>query len=401
LWILAIAAIPVWNALSPDMDWDAKLYLNTIHSLQAGHDPYADQIEALNDFNAHPALHLHDRAPVLYIYSPITLLLLRLVGSLPPVIFIWGYWLIYAAGVFVPIWVCMQAAEPKERLFIAFLAPAVPFFPGLLQEATLMDGNIAYILYGLIFITAYLGWRRGQWHWFYLATLAVSCFKIPMLSLLAIPVLSARKQWLPAGITAAAGVALFVVQPWIWPSYFHGFLHALDIEFNLKHGFGVSPAGLLGRALLDAGLPFFTASMIFYLLYALLLFAILLYLSRLFLDGKFSLEQWIPVLATGVILLNPRIIEYDFAPLTLLMALILWRTISSVTSFARAILYCLLFFAAANVIAILLSANDSSYINLARLQGFLLAGAFIAGCWNLLRQARHPAQAAAPLPTRT
>jgi hypothetical protein len=141
--------------------------------------------------------------------------------------------------------------------------------------------------------------------------------------------------------------------------------------------------------------------MIFYLLYALLLFAILLYLSRLFLDGKFSLEQWIPVLATGVILLNPRIIEYDFAPLTLLMALILWRTISSVTSFARAILYCLLFFAAAIVIAILLSANDSSYINLARLQGFLLAGAFIAGCWNLLRQARHPAQAAAPLPTRT
>ncbi len=387
-WILAFAAIPVWNALCPDPGVDAKFYLNVIHSIQAGHDPYLDCIAAQTAYQSQPGLHPHEKAPVVFIYSPITIPLLRVIGSFPPWLYIWGYWLVYAGGVLAQIWVGMQAAEPEERRFFTFLAPAAAFFPGLVQESTIMAGNIAYILYGLLFVTALLGWRRGRWHWFYLVTLVASCFKIPMLSLLAIPVLSARRQWLAAFITAAAGIALFLIQPWIWPSYFHNYLRGLDLCFSYYQTFGVGPVGLLGYALFDAGLPYGTASTFFYFLYALPLFGLLLYLSRKFLDGKFSLQQWMPVILTGVILLNPRVMEYDFAPLTLFMALMLYRASASLIGSTRAIVFSFVFFGVINTAVILIGPIDPSYFYLRCVQGFLLVGIGAAGCWNLLRQTR-------------
>ncbi len=388
--MLAFAAIPVWNAFYPDLDWDAKLYLNAIHSVQVGHDPYLDGIAALTAYQNHPELHAHERAPVVYMYSPITIPLLRAIGSFPSAVYIWGYWLVYAAGALAQIWVSMQATEPSERRFFVFLAPAVAFFPGLIQVSTLMDGNIAYILYGLVFVTAYLGWRRGRWGWFYLATLAVSCCKVPMLSLLAIPLLSARKQWLPASLTAAAGIALFLIQPWIWPTYFHSYLQGLDLGFSYYRAFGVGPAGLLGRTLCHVVLPYQMACTVFYVFYALPLFGLLYYLSRRFLAGKFSLQQWMPVMLTGVILLNPRVIEYDFAPLTLFMALILYRASASLTSSKRAIVFSFLFFGAINAAVVLIAPIDTNYAYLKFMQGFVLAGTATAGLWNLARQTRGP-----------
>jgi hypothetical protein len=389
IWILAFAAIPVWNALYPGMDCDAKVYLNAIHSLQAGHDPYADGIAAQTAFHAQLALHPLAPAPLTYLYSPLTLLLLRIIGSSPPALYIWGYWLIYAAGALTQILISLQAVEPSERNFFAFLAPAAAFFPGLIQQPTLMDGNIAYILYGLIFATAFLGWRRDRWLWFYLAVLVASCFKIPMLSLLAVPVLSARKQWLSACLTAASGVALFAMQPWIWPSYFHNYLHALELEFRYNRQFGVGPAGLFSLSLLKAGLSNSSASTIFYILFALPCFGLLYYLSRLFLDGKFSLRQWMPVMLIGVMLLNPRVLDNDYAPPTLFMALILWRVIASITKTARAIILCFLLVVVVNTAVILVTPIDADYYYCRCIEGFLLVGIFIAGCWNLLRQARQ------------
>jgi len=279
----------------------------------------------------------------------------------------------------------MQAAEPNERRFFACLAPAAAFFPGLLQHDAVMSGNLAFILYGLIFLAALLGWRRGRWHWFYLAVLIASCFKIPFLSLLAIPVLSARRQWIPAGITGASGVVLFAAQLWIWPSYFHNYLLALELIFRYDHGFGVGPAGLISSSLLNAGLPY-AAGTIFHFLFSLLFFSLLLYLSRQFLAGKFSLEQWIPVMVTGIFLLSPRIQEYDVAPLGLLMAFILWRAVSSLTSAARAIYLCSLFFILINAIVICINSIDIASYYWNHIEGFLLVGIFGAGSWNLLRQ---------------
>jgi len=391
LWVLAFAAIPVWNAVDPGDGRDTKIYLNAIHSVQAGHDPYADGIAVQEAIHAQLALHPHTQLPYSYVYSPVTLPLLRMIGFFPLSLLFAGYWLIYAAGALAQIWAGMQAAEPKERRYAAFLAPAAAFFPGLLQHDVLLSGNIAYILYGAIFLTALLCWRRGKWHWFYLAVLAASCFKIPMLSLLAIPLLSARKQWLPACITAAAGVGLFTVQLWIWPVYFCNYLRAVELQFSYNHDFGVGPAGLFGLALFDAGIPYSPASMIFYSLYALPLFGLLFFLSRQFLSGKFALEQWIPVMVTGVILLNPRIKEYDVAPLSLLMALILWRVISTFTRNSRATLFSFLFLISINIVIIFIEHLDAGKYYWKHTEGILLAGIFAAGCWNLLRQTRESA----------
>ncbi len=76
--------------------------------------------------------------------------------------------------------VALGAAEPEERPIFALLAPAAIYFPGLIETKVIFSGNLVYILYGLVFATAWLGWRRGAWSWFYLATLSASCFKAPL-----------------------------------------------------------------------------------------------------------------------------------------------------------------------------------------------------------------------------
>jgi hypothetical protein len=395
-WILAIAAIPVWNALDPGNGWDAKVYLNAIRSIKAGHDPYADGIAAQTAFHNALVRHPHASPPYAYIYPPITLPLLRVIGEFRPAFLEGGYWLIYAAAVLAQIWASMQATESKERRYFAYAAPAAAFFPGLLQHDSVMSGNIAFILYGVVFVTAFWGWRRGRWRWFYLVTLAASCVKVPLLSLLAIPVLLTRRQWVPACTTGVAGVAIFLMQAWIWPSYFHNFLRALDLEFSYNRAFGVGPAGLFGLTLFDAGMQYSRAATIAYFLCAIPLFGLLLYLSRQFLDGKFSLEQWIPVMFTGVILLNPRIMEYDVAPLAVFMALILSRSIAALTGFARAILLSSLFFIGINLFVIPLNTIDIDDFYWNHIEGLLLASLFAAGCWNLLRQTRGSRRSGCP-----
>jgi hypothetical protein len=207
-----------------------------------------------------------------------------------------------------------------------------------------------------------------------------------MLTLLAIPLLSARKQKFPAALTACAGLGLFAAQYWIWPSLFQNYLHALDLEFRWVHGFGFGPAGMFGRALLDSGIPYTAASTAFYMLFALALLGILFYLSRQFFDGKFSLQQWIPVLLTGVILLNPRIQEYDVAPLSLCLAMILWRSALLVTTRRRAILACVTGFVLVNATAIFINTIDVECYYWNHMEGFLLIGVFTLGCWSLVRQ---------------
>ena len=381
-WILVFAAMPVWIAFdSPG--WDLAIYHTAIRALAAGHDPYADAIAIQQLFHSQLALHPNAQVPYSYVYSPITLPLLRLIGEFP--IWLSGsvYWLVYLAGILAQIWVAMKATTDTERRYFIYLAPVAAFFPGFLANGTVLSGNVAYILYALVLLAAVRGWRRGSWHWFYLATLAASCVKAPLLSLVVIPILSARRQWLPAGITTAAGVALFAIQPLIWPTLFKHYLQAVELQFRYNRDFGCSPSGLFSGVLYDRGIPYSPASFIFYLCYAIPLFALLLYLSRRFLSGGFSLKQWIPVLLVGVILLNPRLIEYDVAPLALPLALIAWRFLSSFTTPARTILVLSIFFAVANAFALY------SWDLRKLIDGPLLVLFFLAGSWNLLQGSRR------------
>jgi hypothetical protein len=381
-WVLACVTIPIWMHTDPPA-WDLHVYENAAHALQKGHDPYADGIAAQKIFYAQRALHPDSMPPYAYVYSPITLLLLRAIGRVPVRLSEGLYWMLYIAGVLAQIWVGMQAAKPAEWRFFVFLAPAAAFFPGLLVQDNMLGGNVAYILYGLILVAALAGWRRGQWHWFYLATLAASCFKAPLLSLLPIPILSTRRQWLPAGLTGVLGLALFAIQPLLWPSLFRHYLEAVELLSYNSRDFGLSPAGLFAHALTRMGLPYSPWSTLFYLLYVIPVFGVLLYLSKQFLRGRFTLAQWMPVMLVGVILLNPRIMIYDVVPLTIPMALILWRFFVSFTTPAKAAIFTAVLLAVADAFILAYSSIDLWEV----MDGLLLIAVFAAGCRSLFRLA--------------
>jgi hypothetical protein len=360
--------------------WDTDVYVAGMHSVHIGHDPYADATALQQlEHSRHPDTP-DNLGPFSYVYSPITLPLLRLLGNIPLGASACLYFLCYIAGVLSELIVGASLIQPSERRYFLYWAPVAVFFPGIMVNDTVLSGNIAFILYGAALAAAACAWRGGSWRWFYLVVLIASCFKAPLLVLLAIPVFSARRQWVPAGLTGAAGVLLFALQPLIWPALFRNYLLAISLQFSLNRDFGSSPAGLFSGVLYDHHLPYSPASTLFYLLYALPLFAMLLLLSRRFLQGRFTLQQWVPVLLPGVILLNPRILEYDAAPLTMALTLLLWRFFRAFTSSRTALLLLAAIFLVGNVLT-----ASHPISGWKTTEGPLLVFAFCAGVWTLLR----------------
>jgi hypothetical protein len=218
-----------------------------------------------------------------------------------------------------------QMASEKERRWLIFLLPFVLFFPGLLGDATMLCGNVADIFYGVILIAAIPGWKRNKWFWFYVAVVAASACKAPMLTLLAFPVLVGKRQWAPAGIAGAVGCLLFGIQPFLWPAQFQQYLLSLRLSFDWTHNFGFGPAGVLGDLLQRMHRPYSPAITFAYLVWAAALGALLL-TARFRLRSNPALrEAWIPVALIGTILLNPRVSFHDTPPLTIPMILIAWR----------------------------------------------------------------------------
>ena len=383
-WAVILAAVCIWIHFDTP-GWDVQVYVAAIHSLHAGHDPYADAIAIQNAFHSVRGFDPNGDPPYSYVYSPMTLPFVNWIGKLP----FWfsgsGYWVVYIAGILAQLWFVMQFVHVSERRYFLYLAPVSIFFPGLLENGTVISGNIAYILYPAVLLCAVLGWRRGNWTWFYVAALAASCVKAPLLSLVVIPVLSARKQLIPVALTTVVGVALFITQPLIWPSLFQNYLHAVNLQFQYNLDFGCSPAGLVSSALYAHGIPYSPNGLIFYVCYAVPLIALLWILSRKFLNGEFTLCNWIPVMLVGVILLNPRIMEYDAAPVTLLLALIAWRLFARFTTVSNTMICMALLIAVTNGIAAF-----GWYIR-KLVDGPLLVVVFAAGCWTLLQYSETPA----------
>ena len=374
VWILAITAILVWsrNLHSPP-GWDLRVYEHAMASLRAGHDPYADGIAVQRVFHAHLAEHPNAPPPFTYVYSPLTLLPLRLLAQIPPPIFRIFYWSLYAFSALLAMWAGATLAEPAERKAVALLAPLALAFPGLLFNQVIFSGNVAYILFALVLAAAVIGWRRGQWLWFFLAVLVTSCFKAPLLILAVIPIFSARRQWMPAAITGLTGLALFAIHPLLWPALFRHYLTAVELQFSYNHDFSASPAGLVADAFYDS-VPYTVTSVAFYLLYAIPIAAILFYLSRHFLRGELLLERFAPVLLIGVTLLNPRIMEYDIAAMTIPMALVGWRFLQRGDTAPRTVA----------IAALLLGAwNFAGATNWRPGDCLLLVAVFSLGVWNL------------------
>jgi hypothetical protein len=382
-WLCACITIPIWNRVDP-AGYDIVFYHSAITSLHAGHDPYIDTTGRQEAFHRTLAQHPNASPPYsyVYVYAPITLPLLRLIGHLPTWFALTAYWLILLAGVFSVLWVTTRARQSTELTFITLVAPLAIFCPGLLAHDTLLSGNVAFILYALVLLGAYVGWTRNTWRWCYLAILVASCFKPPLLTLLAIPFFSARRQWIPAGATAALGLGIFAAQSRLSPTLFAHFLQELQRQFTFTREFGSSPAGVFSNFLVHHGVAYSSPSLAFYLLYASAICAVLFYLSREYLDGDLTLQQWMPVLLVGTILLNPRIMEYDAAPIAIPMALIAWRFFTRDGITARAVLTYLGVFVATNVIAV--NVTDAWKPT----ESLILATVFTTGAWGLLQHNR-------------
>jgi hypothetical protein len=385
LWVMCALALPIWASLD-DTAWDMKVYDHALVSLNQGHDPYRDatdiQKEHHKELATNGSLAQDTTPPYSYVYAPITLPLLKALGHLPRTLLIVLYWIAYFIGAFAAVAVCATFAKPSEYPGVLVLSAVAVFFPGLLSNGVILSGNIAYILYGAIFATALLGWRRQRWIPFYAAIIVATCVKAPLLSLVLIAPLSSRKNWLPSMGVIAAALGLYALQPVFMPALFRHYLEAVELQFSFNHDFGCSPAGLFSNILYKRGIPYSPGCYFVFAAYALPVFAALLYGARLHERGRITLQQWGPVLFVGVLLLNPRIMEYDAAPITLPLALIAWRAARA--SNRTGLVYTLqaIAFTVMNAFAIY------DWMIRKAMDGPLILVAFFVGYWLLVKEAK-------------
>src|SRR5665213_131572 len=382
LWGLVFVALLVWIGLQAP-GWDVTVCRNAIRSLQSGHDPYVDAIRIQKLAYSNGPIPPNTDPPFSYVYPPITLPILSLLGHLSVNFTGFIYWSMYATAILTQISVGLLLPNIREKRIFQYLAPVIIFFPGLLADGTVLSGNVAHIFYGAILLAAVIGWRRNVWGWFYVAILIASCVKPPFLALLAIPVLSSRKPWLPASLTALAGFVLFIGQLLLCPLLFRNYLEAVRLMFTLSHDFGCSPEGIFSQWLVAHHLPYYPGNLLFYLAYALPLAGFLFYLSRRYFAGAFMLKQWAPVLLVGAVLLNPRIIEYDVAPIALPLALIVWRVTTYFLTTKQAGIALSFLFVVANAFAL------TSWSLRKIIDCPLLVIIFLAGSWHLLYDGRR------------
>jgi len=325
-WLGALITVAVKIHSGPAW-WDIRIYGNALEWLRHGLDPYAAGIMVQQAFHNRHVASPPAPPPYTYVYSPLTLPLLRLLAVLPIGLAAGLYVSAVVAGFALQCWAGLQMATSDERPYLALMLPAAVFFPGLVCDDAVLSGNAAYILYGLMFAAAVPGWRRGRWVWFYAAVLLASICKAPLLTLLALPILVGRRQWLPASLAGVGGLALFALPKLIWPELFRDYMLAVRLQFDFNHDFGFGPAGCLSRILWHMGRSYSSATLVFYVAFAAVLGVILLVLAWRVRRAGLAPELWVPVAAVGTLLLNPRVMEYDLAAFTVPMLLVCWRVL--------------------------------------------------------------------------
>lgn len=316
LWIGSLSALLVLMTTRP-WGWDAKVYATAVNSVRHGGNPYAEGIAIQETFHENMDKDYNGLSPMTYVYSPITLPLLKVLTLVPSRVLSTSYFLLLILGFSLQMYAGWAMATDSERKWLLFLFPVALYFPGLLNNDVGLSGNIAYLLYGVILVAAISGWKRNHWTGYYIAVILASCCKAPMLSLLALPALLGRKQLIRSCVAGAIGILLFACQSWLWPQLFADYLRAVNLQFEWNRDFGFGPAGLLGEVLQQAGLPFTLATQILYLTFAVFVFSTLVYTMKRTGTTELAREAWLPVALVGVVMLNPRIKEYDVAPLTI------------------------------------------------------------------------------------
>lgn len=365
---------------------DAKIYRRAVEASHAGLSPYVASL-ALQQHAQQSGIEEDTWA---FVYPPVTLPFVHLVGLMPAWLYETLYWLAYASGALVQLWALFQTIlGPAERRVARYLLPACLLFPAFIYSTeSIFGGNVVYILYGAVLWGAVAGWRKGNWKWFYLAVILASCVKPQMLALLLVPVFSGAGQWPAAIVTGIGTLCIVGAQVLIWPARYKEWRHTVDVQLlYYDREFGHGPVGLLGRVLWRRGLPYAVPCAIFYLCFASLILTALIYLERLYRQGRLTLTDLLPVLLIGVILLNPRLLGNDIYVLTIPVAAIVWRSLMDLTrSWKAATFWVLAFMLVANLVAIW--AGDYFAMGFYAVVVSVVLLSFMVGCRHLEKQAR-------------
>jgi len=387
IWLVIATTLGVvaWQKiLEGTLAWDAVIYQHTIIQVHSGQSPYITDFAMMERARA-------QNIRFASLYSPLTMAFFGLLGSLP--VWLYGslYWLLYAACALAPLWAMRFLLLPNERVYASILAPLCILFPGLLYTDTILTGNVAYVMYGVALAAAVIGWRKNRWIWFYLAVLLASCTKPHLLTLLAIPVFSARRQWLGSVLAGFTGAAIFFSQAWIMPKMFAAYLQSMDVfmRYPSNRDNGFSPTEALGEVLKFYGISFKLPCLIFYITYSVVILLVLLWFSQRYKAGQLTFSAWAPSMLLGVILLDPRIMQYDVAPVTIPLAVIIWRFFAA-RGWSRkwTLSASLAFLLIANLAVVFL---DALNLNSKLTELPIMLGVFIAGVIVLKKQLEEPA----------
>lgn len=367
-----LIAVPVfvWSQgkhLSDTWMEDLPVYMRAVERWLAGLDPYTGSA-----------------APLVFLYPPAFLLIAGWISHLLPDH--------SGPAIYVALEVCAVCAMPLvlaryffrqpwlSPLFALLLFFASPRFTGIEALRTM---NIASLLYCLAFVAAIPGLRRNQWTWFYLAVFLASIVKITFLSLLLLPLLAGRRQWVRSILCGCAVVIANLAQRAFWPDLYGSYVASLrqGIVFNQSFGYGVF--GILAdyhyweRGI---GVAAYVAATVLALALLTLMFWMRWRLDR-------AGEAWQDVAGNGVfvamvvvtiILVCPRQMQYDI-DIAVFAAFVLWIYALKTS---RVLLWMVLLFLPSLAMPLVVS-NP-------RLRGgyevFLCLAAFALGYWRLNRE---------------
>lgn len=219
---------------------DARTYRDAIREVRAGISPYTSGLQRIqrNHANGQKARTMN------YIYPPATLPAIQALGNVPPRLLAMVFWAIYSVSLWVVLRLELSIMPPgRERAVFALLAPFTLFFPGLLFDDSILSGNIAPSLYGVIGLGMWRGLRAGHWDCFYAAVLLASIVKPTMLTFLIIAPLVSYGQWLWTALVAFTGCSVFLVSPKLWPKLAGQYSLLLHRELLWNDEFGGSLPG--------------------------------------------------------------------------------------------------------------------------------------------------------------
>jgi hypothetical protein len=299
-----------WQRIVDGWREDLPVYRTAVHAWLTGGDPYSLPVATLH-----------------FLYPPAFLVIAGFFAHLIPSG--WG------ENLYTALHVAATVALPLVlmRWYFRFPWLTVPFAlllffasPNFTSVRALCTLNIASTAYCVAFLAAVPGLKRERWIWFYLAVLVVASIKIIFLSLLLLPLLAGKRQWRRCFLCGAAVIGVNILEKVVAPGLYAGYQSSLvqGIVNQGYYGFGLFAIVAAYGYKLHIPLPLgaYAAAA----LQDAVLVGVLLYLKYrlrrvVWTDNMRS--AWLALIVTAVILVNPRLLQYD-ADISLFAAGILW-----------------------------------------------------------------------------